>query len=165
MAYQILGNEIIPQNVDDTSSTKKMGLGKKFQAKDVSSYAVSEFIYVQASNSIAQYDAVAIKPGYKIAPLTITNGKTAIEIGFSQIAIGTIGDYASVIQGGRPIVRVANGTQNNVPLFATATGGVLDDVSSSVVIQGVQTETVVTNSAGTATCVARFPTAHHEPPG
>lgn len=164
MVYQIIGQTVIPQAVSDTSSTKKMPLGQKFQAKDPT-FGVSEFIYVQASNSIAQYDAVAIKAGYKIAPLTITNGKTAIEVGFAQLEIGTKGDYASVIQGGRPLVRCANGTQPNVPLFATATGGVLDDVSSSVVIQGVMTETQVTNSAGTATCVARFPTAHHEPPG
>lgn len=164
MAYKPIGAVVIPQLPADTSSTKKMPLGQTFQAVDPT-FGVSEFIYVQASNSIAQYDAVAVKAGYKIAPLTITNGKTAIEVGFSQVAIGTKGDYASVIQGGRPLVRCANGTQPNVPLFATATGGVLDDVSSSVVIQGVMTETQVTNSAGTATCVARFPTAHHEPPG
>ena len=164
MAYQFLGQTVIPQKAADTSTTKKVPLGQTVQAMDPT-FGTSQFIYVQASNSIAQYDAVAIKPGYKIAPLTITNGKLAIEVAFSQVAVGTKGDYVWVIQGGRPLVRCANGTQPNVPLFATATGGVLDDVSSSVVIQGVMTETQVTNSAGTATCVARFPTAHHEPPG
>jgi hypothetical protein len=164
MAYQVISPRLGAQPLADTSTTQKHHLGETLQGVD-STFGTSQFIYVQASNSIAQYDAVAIKPNYKIAPLTITNGKTAIEVAFSQVAVGTKGDYVWVIQGGRPLVRCANGTQPNVPLFATATGGVLDDVSSSVVIQGVMTETQVTNSAGTATCVARFPTAHHEPPG
>jgi hypothetical protein len=79
--------------------------------------------------------------------------------------MGTKDTYGWVMQGGRPIVRMLVGVQPDVPLFATATGGALDDVSSSVVIQGLQAVTQVTNSAGTTTCVARFPTAHHEPPG
>lgn len=164
MAYRFVDGRIGAQPIGETSSTQNHPLGTVVRAKDPT-FGESTFVYVQASSSITQYDAVAIKAGYKLAPLTITNGKTGIEIAFAQTAIGTKGDYAWVLQGGRPLVRCANGTQPNVPLFATATGGVVDDVSSSVVIQGVMTETEVTNSAGTATCVARFPTAHHEPPG
>ncbi|HEX5005857.1 MAG TPA: hypothetical protein VFV70_02020 [Hyphomonadaceae bacterium] len=164
MAYNILGNVVIPQGIADVSATQKLPLGRIVQAEDLT-FGAGDFIYVQASNSITQYDAVVIKQDYKIAPLTITNGKLAIEVAFAQSAFADKGSYGWVLQGGRPMVRCANGTQPNVPLFATATGGVLDDVSSSVVIQGVQAETQVTNSAGPATCVVRFPTAHHEPPG
>lgn len=164
MAYTITDPILGSQPISETSTAAKHPLGLEVQAKD-DTFGAGTFIYVQASNSIAQYDAVVIKPGYKIAPLTITNSKLAVEVAFSQVAVGTKGDHSWVLQGGRPLVRCANGTQPNVPLFATATGGVLDDVSSSVVIQGVQAETQVTNSAGTSTCVVRFPTAHHEPPG
>lgn len=164
MAYRFVDGRVGAQPISTVSTTQNHPLGTEVRAKD-DTFGEGTFIYVQASNSITQYDAVVIKPGYKLAPLTITNGKLAVELAFAQSAIGTKGDYAWVLQGGRPLVRCANGTQPNVPLFATATGGVLDDVSSSVVIQGVQAETQVTNSAGTATCVVRFPTAHHEPPG
>ena len=166
MAYLHRDPLVGAQPFANTETTAKHTLGVAVQGKDVTNNGgTGTFIYVQASSSITQYDAVAIKHGYKAAQLTITNAKTAIEIAFSQVAVGTKGDYFWAMQGGRPIVRCALGTQPDVPLFATATGGVLDDVSSSVVIQGVMAVTQVTNSAGTSTCVARFPTAHHEPPG
>jgi hypothetical protein len=164
MAYTIVDPILGTQPISETSTTKRHPLGTVVRAHDPD-FGESAFIYVQASNSSAQYDAVAVKAGYKTAPLTITNGKLGIELAFSQLAVGTKGDYYWAIQGGRPMVRLALATQPNVPLFATATGGVLDDASSSVVIQGIQAETQVTNSAGPATCVVRFPTAHHEPPG
>jgi len=164
MAYTIVDPILGAQPISETSATQRHPLGTTVRAHDPT-FGEGTFMYVQASNSVAQYDAVVVKAGYKVAPLTITNGKTAVELAFTQTAVGTKGDYFWALQGGRPLVRCANGTQPNVPLFATATGGVLDDVSSSVVIQGVQAETQVTNSAGTSTCVVRFPTAHHEPPG
>lgn len=151
-------------NLNSTETTKRLPLGSIVQALD-ETRGSAEFVYVQFSNSVAQYDAVAIKDGYKTVPLTIANGKTSVEVGFADGAAAAKDSYGFVMKGGRPIVRVANGTQAAVPLFATAAGGVLDDVSSSVVIQGVQAVTTVTNSAGSTTCVARFPTAHHEPPG
>jgi hypothetical protein len=166
MAYIYTSPRIGGQPIATVETTAQHPLGTKVLARDnTNNGGEAEFIYVQCSSSITAYDAVAIKHGHKIAQLTITNGKTAIEIGFAQTAMGTKGTYGWVMQGGRPIVQLALACQPDVPLFATATGGVLDDVSSSVVIQGVQAVTQVTNSAGTATCVVRFPTAHHEPPG
>jgi hypothetical protein len=164
MAYRFVDGRIGAQPIGNTDSTQNHPLGTVVRANDPT-FGEGTFIYVQASNSITQYDAVAIKAGYKAVPLTITNGKLAVELAYSQVAVGTKGDYFWVNQGGRPMVRLALATQPNVPLFATATGGVLDDASSSVVIQGIQAETQVTNSAGPATCVVRFATAHHEPPG
>jgi hypothetical protein len=150
----------------DTSSTARHPLGLVVEAHDADATdRTGDFIYVQASNSVTQYDAVAIKAGYKIAPLTVTNAKTSVEIGFAQVAVGTKGDYTFVQKGGRPVVRLAIATQADAPLFASATGGVLTGLSTSVVLQGIQAATTVTNSANPATCVARYVTAHHEPPG
>lgn len=145
----------------DTSTTQRHALGTIVAAHDADSITAAgtgEFIYVQASNSVAQYDAVAIKDGGKIAPLTITNAKTAVEVGFSQIAVGTKDVYHWVQKGGRPIVKCILATQPNVPLYASATGGQLTSVSSSAMVQGVVAVTQVTNSAGQSTCVARYPT-------
>lgn len=158
MAYQVISPRLGAQPIADTSTTAKHALGERVMARD-SALFDAEFVYVQASNSVAQYDAVAIKHGYKIAPLTITNAKTAVEIGFVQIAIGAKDSYAWVQKDGRPIVRCALATQPDVPLYASATGGVLTSVSTSAAIMGIVAVTQVTNSAGPTTCVARYPTA------
>ncbi len=157
MAYLLVTPRIGAQPIGNTSTTQNHPLGTVLQAKD-SALGEGEFIYVQASNSITQYDAVVIKAGYKIAPLTITNGKAAVEVGFAQTAIGTKDDFAWVQKNGRPLVRFAIATQPDIALYASSAGGVLDDASNSVLIAGLVAITQVTNSAGPATCVARYPT-------
>ena len=157
MAYNFVDPRIGAQGIAVADSTQNHPLGTVVRAKDPT-LGEGDFIYVQASNSITQYDAVAIKHGYKVAPLTLTNAKTAVEIGFAQTAIGTKGDYFWAQKNGRPIVRFALATQPDVALYASATGGVLDDASNSAMIAGLVAITQVTNSAGPATCVARYPT-------
>jgi hypothetical protein len=166
MAYVYTSPVIGGQPMATVEVSAQHALGTIVRARDNSGNGgEAEFMYVQCSSSITQYDAVVVKGGYKIAQLTITNGLTSAEIAFAQTAMGTKDTYGWVMKGGRPIVRLALGCQPSVPLFATATGGVLDDVSSSVVVQGVMAITQVTNSAGQATCIARFPVPFHELPG
>ncbi len=159
MTYHLVTPRIGAQVISEVSTTQKMNLGEQVKAQD-SALFEADFIYVQASNSVAQYDAVAIKHNYKIAQLTITNAKTAVEIGFAQVAVGTKDSYLWVMKNGRPIVKMALATQPDVPLFASATGGVLTSVSTSALIQGIIAVTQVTNSANPATCVARYPTVN-----
>ena len=148
------------QAIGETSATARHPLGTTVLARDVTDNGgEGDFTYVLASSSVAQYDAVAIKGGHTIGQLTVTNGKTAVEIGFAQIANGTKDTYMWVQRGGRPIVKLALATQAAVPLFASATGGVLTSVSTSVMIQGVVAITEATNSANAKTCVSRYPTA------
>jgi hypothetical protein len=158
MAYRFVDDRIGAQPIANVETTQAHPVGTVVRAKDPD-LGEGEFIYVQASNSITANDAIAIKHGYKVAPLTITNAKTAVEIGFAQVAVGTKGDYFWAQKGGRPIVRCALATQPDVPLYASATGGVLTSVSTSAAIMGVVAVTQVTNSAGVTTCVARYPTA------
>jgi len=158
MTYQALGNVVNPQLIGDTSTTQKLPLGSIVRAVDPT-FGVGEFIYVQVSNSVTQYDAVAIKANYKAAPLTLTNSQTAIEVGFAQTAVGTKDSYAWLQKAGRPVIRLAAACEKDVKLYATATGGVLDDASTSVLIAGLYATTSATNTAvatGT-TCVTRFP--------
>lgn len=157
MAYSITSPVLGTQLISETSTTARHPLTFTVDAVDPT-LGFGEFMYVQASNSVAQYDAVAIKDSGKIAPLTLTNAQTAVEVGFAQIANGTKDTYMWVQKGGRPIVKCALATQPNVALFATATGGVLSSASSSALIQGIMAVTQVTNSAGQSTCVARYPT-------
>ena len=159
MAYLFVTPQIGAQPISDTSSTAKHRLGQEVKAQD-SALFEAEFIYCICSNSVAQYDTVVIKGGYTIAPLTITNGKLAAEIGFVQVANGTKDTYMWVQKNGRPLVKLALATQKDVPLFASATGGVLTSVSTSVLIQGIIAITEATNSANAKTCVARYPTVN-----
>lgn len=157
MPYNLVTPRIGAQAIGTVDSTQNHPLGTVVQAKDAT-LGEGSFIYVRASNSVAQYDAVAIKDGYVVAPLTITNAKNAVEVGFTQVAVGTKGDYFWAQKDGRPIVKCILATQPNVPLYASATGGQLTSVSSSAMIQGIVAVTQVTNSAGQTTCVARYPT-------
>jgi hypothetical protein len=159
MAYKFITPRLGAQAIADASTTQKHYLGEIAEAvDDTSNGGVGQFIYVQASNSITQFDAVAIKGSHKCAPLTLTNAKLSVEVGFSQSAVGTKDSYIWVQKQGRPIIRAALATQPDVPLFASATGGVLTSVSTSALILGVRAITQVTNSAGQSTCVARYPT-------
>ena len=88
------------------------------------------WVYVQASASLTIYDAVRIKSDYKVAQLTIDTAKQAAEVGFAQVA-AAIGDYLWVMQGGRPQIRLAADCDKELALYATATGGVLDDATTS----------------------------------
>ncbi len=162
MAYKLVTPRIGAQPFAETSTTKLHPLGQCLMGVDPD-MGEGEFIYVIASNSVAQYDAVAIKAGYKIAPLTITNGKTCGEVGFAQIANGTKDTYMWVQKNGTPVVKLAIACQANVPLYATATGGVLDDASTSVQLQGMTALTEATHSANAKTCLARYVTTQVEP--
>jgi hypothetical protein len=143
--------------LDAPQSTREYALGTRGYGGG------DEWIYCECSTSLTQYMAVAIQPDYKMTPLTITTGKTAMEIGFIQYAMGTKNTFGWCQIAGRPIVKMALACQPDVPLYATATAGVLDDASTSVAIQGLVAVTQVTNSAGQATCVARHVSAMVEP--
>ncbi len=164
MAYQITSPRLGAQPITDTSATAKHNLGEVIRAADTT-LGEGDFIYVQASNSITAFDAIAIKANYKAAPLTLTNAQTAVEVGFAPAAVGTKGDYAWAHKNGRPIIRLAAACEKDVKLYATATGGVLDDATSSALIAGLYATTSATNTsvATGTTCVSRFPVLIRNP--
>jgi hypothetical protein len=157
MTDRIITPRLGSQPIETTSATQINRLGEVVEVMNVSTNTVGQFIYVQASNSITQYDAVAIKGSYKIAPLTITNGITAAEVGFAQIAVGDKDSYCWVQKSGRPICRFLDGVEPGAPVYASAQGGRLAAASSSVMVAGIVAITDVTNSSLVSTCVARYP--------
>ena len=164
MAYVIVDPILGAQPISETSTTKKHPLGTVVRAAD-DTFGEGDFIYVQVSNSCAAFDAIAIKATYKAAPLTVTNGQTAVETGFVQVAIGAKDSYVWAQKNGRPVIRLAASCEKDVKLYATATGGVLDDATTSVLIAGLYATTSATNTAvatGT-TCVSRFPVVVRNP--
>lgn len=117
----------------------------------------SEWVYVQASASITQYDAVTIQSNNKLAQLTLDGGKAAQDVGFAQVAFAP-DEYGWVMVRGKPLVRLAASCQPSVAIYATATGGVVDDATVSTIINGLVATTSVTNAVTAATCVASYPT-------
>jgi hypothetical protein len=91
-----------------------------------------------------------------VVPLTTTNSAASKAVGFAQVSIASA-YYGWVQLGGKPRVSVAAACQPSVPLFTTATAGVLDDAT---VTGGLVAGIVATTSAASAsavTCIAGYP--------
>jgi hypothetical protein len=152
MSYVIGGKD------NSTITSAELTQGKGFTVGNRrTDEAGQTWIYVQASASLTQYDAVAIKANYQALQLTLDGAKAAVEVGFAQVAF-EVGDYGWVQITGRPLIRLAADCDKELALYATATGGVLDDATTSAMIQGVVCTTSVTGATTAATCVAQFPT-------
>lgn len=113
-------------------------------------------LYVQAASTCATWSAVTVSVDNKVAPLTTTNSANSKAVGFAQVSIASA-YYGWVQLGGKPRVNVATACEPSVPLFTTATGGVLDDAT---VTGGLVAGLVATTSAASAsavTCIAGYP--------
>ena len=113
-------------------------------------------VYVRAASEVPTYAAVAVKSDNSVVPLTTTNSATSKAVGFAQVSIAPL-YYGWVQLGGKPRVLVAANCQPNVPLYTTATAGVLDDavVSGGLVAGLVATTSTVT--ASNLACIAGYP--------
>lgn len=112
----------------------------------------SVLVYVSATSTISQYNAVVIDNLGGAVPVTTTNSATSKRIAFAQVSIAS--SYFGWVQvGGKPIVTLAANCAPNVPLYTTGTGGVLDDavVSGGLVI-GLVANTSISNATA-VTCV------------
>jgi hypothetical protein len=138
--------------LDETHTEAKFALGTHAHGNNN-----SEWVYVQASASITQYDAVTIQADHKLAQLTIDGGKAAQAVGFAQVAFAPA-DYGWVMVRGKPLVRLAADCEPLLAIYATATGGVVDDATVSTMILGLVATTSVTGTTTAATCIASFPT-------
>lgn len=95
----------------------------------------SEWVFVLASGNIGEYDFVGINSGGTAASLTATTAAVAPAIGVAQVAIldtyygwvCTKGGNGAVSYRGNVLLSCAK----NVPLYATATAGYLDDAQGS----------------------------------
>jgi hypothetical protein len=113
-------------------------------------------VYVQAATAVAQYSAVAVFGNNSVAPLTTTNSAESKAVGFAQVSIAAA-SYGWVQLGGKPVVKLAASCNPAVPLYTTATAGVLDDaVVSGGLVAGIVALTTA-SGATSLTCVAGYP--------
>jgi hypothetical protein len=113
-------------------------------------------VYVQAASSVAQYNAVTVRYDNTVAPITTTNSANSKAIGFAQVSIASA-SYGWVQIGGKPRVTVATACQPNVPLFTTATAGVLDDATVTAGLVAGLVATTSAASASAVSCIAGYP--------
>lgn len=110
----------------------------------------SEWIFVKAGAAIAAGDACQITTLTSIAtPITTTNGLLGDRVGWAQVAIAS-GAYGWLqIAGAVQNLTVLASAAPNVLLYTTATGGALDDATTTGVklISGV----IITATNGSAT--------------
>ncbi len=110
-------------------------------------------VYVSATSTISQYNAVVIDNLGGAVPVTTTNSATSKRIAFAQTSIAS-GYFGWVQVGGKVVVTLAANCAPNVPLYTTATGGVLDDaVVSTGLVVGIVANTSISNATA-VTCVA-----------
>ena len=154
MAYIMTDPVIGAQAFADVSTTAKHNLLEKRRGTDSTSGG-GDFVYVQASMAIVQYDAVVIKANGKIIKTMETAYKSGVPA-FAQIAFAN-DDYGWVLLNGKPLVRLTSGTDQNVPLYVNASDGVLSGATTSCVIRGLVAQTSVTTTVNAVTCIAQFP--------
>lgn len=113
-------------------------------------------VYVQAASTVPAYSAVSLQVDETVVPLTTTNAANSKAVGFAQVSIASA-YYGWVQLGGKPVVNLAASCLPAVPLFTTATAGVLDDATvTGGLVEGIVA--VTTASGATAlTCVAGYP--------
>lgn len=114
-------------------------------------------MYVKASTSaLSTFGAVSINKNGIAILLTTTNAATSSRIGFAQISVAT-SNYAWVQLGGKVMVNLAANCAPALPLFTTATAGVLDDATVTAgYVPGLVAATTISNTTA-VTCAAQYP--------
>lgn len=125
----IITSPIVTPDLTSTDTTARVPVGTMVQASDG-----SLAMYVQATSTIAQYNFVIIintssAAGASIGcvPVTTTNAATSQRLAVAQTAIAS-SSYGWVYLSGNNLRGMcAVACEPAVPLYTTATAGVLDD--------------------------------------
>lgn len=149
MPFPISG--VIGTKLDEATTDRKFAVGTVVKLSDG-----GEAVYVSATSTISQFNAVVIDAANGAVPVTTTNSANSKKVGFAQTSIAS-GWFGWVQTAGNVKVSLAANCDDNVPLYTTATAGVLDDaVVSGGLVLGV-TSTVTISNATAVTCIAANP--------
>lgn len=137
-----LTSQVIGANLANPTTTATFSLGEKQTGTDG-----SEWVYVQASGAITQYNYVCIDENFQAVAGTKALVDVGHTIGFAQAAFED-DEYGWVALKGTNIsALLAASCAPDVALYTSSTAGVLDDSSTSQTkIDGV----VAVSTAGTA---------------
>ena len=120
------------------------------------------YIFVQANGAITQYSTVWITTAGQAASVTDTviGTNPGGRPGFAQVAFADNEFGWVVLQGCAFRIKFADACAKAVPLYTTATAGVLDDATASASqfqVMGVIIETVSGNTPSNALASGAFP--------
>lgn len=113
--------------------------------------------YVQALSEISTYAAVLVYDTFKAQMATTALAATSKFVAAAQVSIPS-GYYGWVVRGGKFLVNLASACAPNVPLYTTATSGVLDDATVSA---GQVAGVIATTSISNATAVTALGSNPH----
>lgn len=132
----------------DTTTTDGRGFGLGDRCVD---NAGNIYVYVLASSSPAQYDALSISSAYVAQPLTKALADTGVPVGVAMATMSS-GSYGWACVKGTVSVNVLQTCSSSTALYTSGTAGKLDDTTTSQVkIAGV---VILANNATTATAAA-----------
>jgi hypothetical protein len=135
-----------------TESTPSQALGTRMVATDA-----SEWLYVTAGATVAQYDVVAVTEAYSAVPITKALVDTGELVAIAPEAI-TSGEYAWVQLNGVCTINVLASAAADVILYSSATAGSLDDTATSQTrVDGIKLTTARGGTAGSAAGLASYP--------
>lgn len=151
MAVQV-ASSIIGVNLTQTDVTAQFTPGTIVNLTDG-----GQAMYVLSSTSaVSTFAAVSIGIDANVDMITTTNAPNSPRVGFAQTSIAT-GYYGWVQIGGLPKVNCATNCAPNVPIFTTATPGVLDDATvTNGYIAGFTVNVTISNATATS-CIAQYP--------
>jgi len=123
MAYHTIEGRVIPQAIDETSTTQKLELGTEVQAYDPT-YGVGTFIYLKGLADTAIGSWVTYNADDWTTTLAVANGVGPVGIAMSANVANKFGWYQ--IAGKALGLALANFADNG-DVYLTATAGSVDD--------------------------------------
>lgn len=135
------------------ASGKGFGLGDRYVDNKG-----NEYIFVQASSAIAQYDVVQLTAAYAAASLNTAGGLRGNLVAVAQVAFAA-NDYGWVQVKGPCTMNVKASCAANVRLNTTATAGAPDDDGTATTkqIQGAYLTTARGGTDGSAPGILNYP--------
>jgi hypothetical protein len=117
---------VIPQAIDETSTTQLLPLGTRVRAYDVAStaYGEGEFIYLKGVASTVLGSIVTYAQDDGSTALLVANAIDPVAVSMSDNVASSYGWYQIF---GKAVGKVLTGFLDNANCYATATAGSIDD--------------------------------------
>jgi len=119
------GNFVLPQNIDERSTTKKLPFGTEVQAKNTT-YGNATFVYLQGVASTAVRDWVTIEMDSGAVVRLAANAIGPVGIAMATLTASYYGWFARV---GKILGNCLTLFADNGRVYITATAATVDDTS------------------------------------
>ena len=116
-------NSLLGQNIDEPSTTDKVGLGTIIRCKH-STYGAGEFIYLKGVASTGVGDWVTYNLDDMSTALLAANAIGPVAVAMSACVASEYGWYQI---SGKAVGKALTGFADNANVYATATAGSVDD--------------------------------------